>query len=72
VRYNLTREAELTGSPSLLRSAIENVVRKCECAIRAEGSDVDVSLEVETNFPGNGGVIRVSDHGPGVPGSGAG
>jgi len=65
VRYDLAREAEVTGSPSLLRSAIENVVRNAMRYTR-EGSDVDVSLEVETNSPETA-VIRVSDHGPGVP-----
>jgi two-component system sensor histidine kinase CpxA len=65
VRYNVEREAEITGSPSLLRSAIENVVRNAMRYTR-EGSDVDVSLEVETNSPETA-VIRVCDHGPGVP-----
>jgi two-component system sensor histidine kinase CpxA len=65
VRYSLTREAEVTGSPSLLRSAIENVVRNA-MRYTHEGSDVDVSLEVETNSPETA-VIRVCDHGPGVP-----
>jgi two-component system sensor histidine kinase CpxA len=31
-----------------------------------EGSDVDVSLEIEVNSPETA-VIRVCDHGPGVP-----
>jgi len=65
VRYGVAREAEITGSPSLLRSAIENVVRNAMRYTR-EGSDVDVSLEVETNSPETA-VIRVCDHGPGVP-----
>jgi two-component system sensor histidine kinase CpxA len=65
VRYSVEREAEITGSPSLLRSAIENVVRNAMRYTR-EGSDVDVSLEVETNSPETT-VIRVCDHGPGVP-----
>lgn len=54
----------VTGSPSLLRSAVENVVRN---AVRftEEGTGVEVSLEA----PGADGraVVRVRDHGPGVP-----
>jgi len=65
VRYGVAREAEITGSPSLLRSAIENVVRNA-MRYTSEGTDVDVSLEVETNSPETA-VIRVCDHGPGVP-----
>ena len=50
------------GSSELLRSAIENVVRN---AIRytAEGSAVEVSLVWRLNTA----VLRVRDHGPGVP-----
>lgn len=65
VRYSMAREAEITGSPSLLRSAVENVVRNAT-RYTHEGTDVDVSLEVETNSPETA-VIRVCDHGPGVP-----
>lgn len=55
---------EVTGSPSLLRSAVENVVRN---AVRhtAEGSGVDVTLEWAPD--GDAAAIRVRDHGPGVP-----
>ena len=65
VSYRVTREAEITGSPSLLRSAIENVIRNAMRYTR-EGTDVEVSLEVETNSPETA-LICVCDHGPGVP-----
>jgi two-component system sensor histidine kinase CpxA len=54
------------GNPSLLHSAIENVVRN---AIRYthEGSSVDVILSREPAVGGKEAVLRVSDSGPGVP-----
>jgi len=50
------------GFEELLRSAVENVVRN---AIRhtAEGTDVEVSLRVSRSRA----LLRVRDHGPGVP-----
>ena len=55
---------EVTGSPSLLRSAVENVVRN---AVRhtAEGSGVEVAVEAAPSGETVG--VRVRDHGPGVP-----
>ena len=61
-------ECVTTGTESLLRSAIENVVRN---AVRYthEGTTVEISLSRER--PAEAGaehvVIRVRDHGPGVP-----
>jgi signal transduction histidine kinase len=54
------------GIPGLLRSAIENVVRN---AIRhtAEGTQVELSLHYQTDGVLPKAVIRVRDHGPGVP-----
>jgi signal transduction histidine kinase len=54
------------GVPALLRSAIENVVRN---AIRhtAEGTQVELSLHYQTDGVLPKAVIRVRDHGPGVP-----
>lgn len=54
------------GSPELLRSAVENVVRN---AVRytAEGTQVQIELAC-TGSDGNQWVaIRVRDHGPGLP-----
>jgi two-component system sensor histidine kinase CpxA len=55
---------EVMGSPELLRSALENVVRN---AIRytGEGSDVNISM----NCQAGKAIISVRDHGPGVPDS---
>lgn len=55
-------ECKVVGSDSLLRSAVENVLRN---AVRytGEGTDVEVSLS-----NGNGrATLRVVDHGTGVP-----
>jgi two-component system sensor histidine kinase CpxA len=62
VVFQQTAEAVLNAPPALLRSAIENVVRN---AVRytAENTAVQIDLEhTATHF-----VIRVNDHGPGVP-----
>jgi len=56
----------VVGSPSLLHSAIENVVRN---AIRytSEGSCVQVRLQREQGITGSEAIVRVTDDGPGVP-----
>lgn len=58
----------VTGDESMLRSAIENVIRN---AIRytSEDSAVEVTLRRMSGADGNSGVAVVSirDHGPGVP-----
>jgi two-component system, OmpR family, sensor histidine kinase CpxA len=55
-----------TGKRDLLRSAVENVIRN---ALRytAEGTSVEVSLACERNSFAGQAVIRVRDHGKGVP-----
>jgi signal transduction histidine kinase len=60
-------ECAATGTLELVRSAIENVVRN---GIRytAEGTQVDVELVCEPRDGESRAVIRVRDHGPGVPG----
>jgi two-component system sensor histidine kinase CpxA len=54
------------GDPSLLHSAIENVVRN---AIRytREGTTVEIHLEKTGTAGGEGAVVRVTDCGSGVP-----
>lgn len=54
------------GSPDLLRSAIENVLRN---AVRytAEGTSVEISLSCNHNGDRGWAVIKVRDYGPGVP-----
>ena len=62
----IQQDCEVEGSPALLRSAIENVVRNAARYTR-ENTTVEVSLENATSPMGSVAVIRVSDHGPGVP-----
>lgn len=62
----VVQECTVTGSPALLRSAIENVVRNATRYTR-EGTAVEVRLESAAEPDKNMAVIRVSDHGPGVP-----
>ena len=54
------------GNPSLLHSAVENVVRN---AIRytQEGKSVDIELASQETSHGPEAVLRVNDSGPGVP-----
>ena len=54
------------GNPSLLHSAVENVVRN---AIRytQEGSSVEIELSREQGTKNSEAVLKVSDLGPGVP-----
>jgi two-component system sensor histidine kinase CpxA len=56
----------INGHEDLLRSAIENVVRN---AVRhtPPGTTVEVSLHREMTANQSRGVLRVRDHGPGVP-----
>ena len=56
----------MSGFPEMLRSAIENVVRN---AIRytAEGTSVEITLEQQNSNDDKKAVMRIRDHGPGVP-----
>ena len=71
VEATIVDDCVVIGSPSLLHSAIENVVRN---AIRYthEGTSVQVRLEQGVGVKGEGphspeAVVRVTDSGPGVP-----
>ena len=59
-------EITVLGSGSLLHSAIENVVRN---AMRhtPEGTEVEIRLAHESGANGREAVVRVTDHGQGVP-----
>jgi len=66
VRVVKSEAAAVTGAPEMIRSAIENVVRN---AVRhtAEGSSVEVSLLSEALNGRRVALVRVRDHGNGVP-----
>jgi two-component system sensor histidine kinase CpxA len=66
VEVMIVDDCQVQGSPALLHSAIENVVRN---AIRytREGTSVEVRLERIQGSKAAEAVLRVSDSGPGVP-----
>lgn len=66
VEVDAVADCIVTGSPSLLHSAIENVVRN---AIRytEEGTTVQIRLRSEEGPAGPEAVVQVTDSGPGVP-----
>lgn len=59
-------EIMIQGSEEMLRRGIENVVRN---AVRytAEGTQVEIAVSRRRGASGDSVVIRVRDHGPGVP-----
>ena len=63
---SMEEDAVVNGSPEMLRSAIENVVRN---AVRytPSGSEVEITLRRTAKDGRPGATIRVRDHGPGVP-----
>lgn len=62
----IQNEITILGSPSLLHSAVENVVRNAMRHTR-EGTEVEISMTVEGHNGKSEAVIRVTDRGPGVP-----
>jgi two-component system sensor histidine kinase CpxA len=67
-RVEVTETADLAvlGDPSLLRSAIENVLRNA-LRFTAPGTPVEVLLQAAPAVSGDEAIIVVRDHGPGVP-----
>jgi signal transduction histidine kinase len=66
VRVLACQECATTGAPELLRSAIENIVRN-GLRYTPEGSQTEVSVACEQHDGEPRAVVRVRDHGPGVP-----
>ena len=66
VRCVIQDDATVLGSPSLLHSAVENVVRN---AMRhtPEHTEVEIRLARESRDGKDEAVVRVTDRGPGVP-----
>jgi len=62
----IKEDCMLMGVPTLLHSAIENVVRNAARYTR-EGSSVQITLERGQDGGGAEAVIRIADSGPGVP-----
>jgi two-component system, OmpR family, sensor histidine kinase CpxA len=66
VKFEPRLECQVEGEPEMIRGAVENVVRN---AVRhtAEGTNVEVALEYRNGNSNPRAVIRVRDHGTGVP-----
>ena len=66
VRAVVDDEVTVQGSEEMLRRGIENVVRN---AVRytAENTQVDISVSRRRGGSGDSAIIRIRDHGPGVP-----
>ncbi len=66
VQLKVSQPLQVSGAPDLLRSAIENIIRN---GIRysAENTEVEVFLQGERQKDRANALIRVRDHGPGVP-----
>jgi two-component system sensor histidine kinase CpxA len=66
VQVKAAEDCTTVGSPELLRSAVENVVRN---AVRytAEGTQVEINLACVGSDGAKWAAIRVRDHGPGLP-----
>ena len=67
-RVDIIQAADLTvlGDPSLLRSAIENVLRNA-LRFTGEGAAVEVYLRAGVVSPATEALVIIRDHGPGVP-----
>ncbi len=55
---------EIRMNPELVRRAVENIVRN---AVRYTPEGTSVSVAVESGSDNKGVVVKVTDHGPGVP-----
>ncbi|MGA7914737.1 MAG: ATP-binding protein, partial [Candidatus Acidiferrales bacterium] len=66
VRIIASEVCTITGNREVLGSAIENVVRNA-VSYTKEGTEVEVTLFTSENGAGRHAVVRVRDHGRGVP-----
>jgi len=61
-----SQECVALGDAGVLRSAVENVIRNAIC-YTAENTEIELRLACEKANSGESAIIRVRDHGPGVP-----
>jgi two-component system sensor histidine kinase CpxA len=66
VKSVIKNDCQVLGVPSLLYSAIENVVRNAARYTR-EGTSAEISLERSQNGNDGEALVRIVDFGPGVP-----
>ncbi|MBV8475133.1 MAG: HAMP domain-containing protein [Acidobacteria bacterium] len=66
VRCNIRQDSMVFGNAALLHSAVENVVRNA-MRYTQEGTEVQIDLESGEAAKRRQAIVRISDHGPGVP-----
>jgi two-component system sensor histidine kinase CpxA len=66
VRCAVAQDSTVLGNTAVLHSAVENVVRNA-MRYTHEGTDIQIQLERANLANGPEAIIRISDHGPGVP-----
>ena len=66
VRCDVAQDSIVLGNSALLHSAVENVVRNA-MRYTHEGTGIEVELQRANLANGPEAIIRISDHGPGVP-----
>ena len=66
VRCDVLQESVVLGNSPLLHSAVENVVRNA-MRYTHEGTEIEIEVQRANLANGTEAVIRISDHGPGVP-----
>jgi two-component system sensor histidine kinase CpxA len=66
VRCEVAQDSIVLGNSALLHSAVENVVRNA-MRYTHEGTEIDIEVQRANLANGAEAVIRISDHGPGVP-----
>ncbi|HVO64291.1 MAG TPA: ATP-binding protein [Terriglobales bacterium] len=66
VLCEVMQDSTVLGHTAVLHSAVENIVRNA-MRYTHEGTDVQIQLERANLANGPEAIIRISDHGPGVP-----
>lgn len=66
VRITHTQKVTVLGSAELLHSALENIVRNA-IHYTKDNTEVEVALSTQKEWNKDWGIIKVRDHGPGVP-----
>src|SRR5438270_3907634 len=66
VRCDVVQDSVVLGNAALLHSAVENVVRNA-MRYTHEGTEIEIELERAELANGLEAIVRIADHGPGVP-----
>jgi two-component system sensor histidine kinase CpxA len=66
VRCEVAQDSVVLGNSALLHSAVENVVRNA-MRYTHEGTEIEIEVQRSESAHRPEAIIRISDHGPGVP-----